>query len=122
LGCFAAKLDPIRAEAGDVFIQGDPAPATGFEVYPALAHQHAIMVGKSEEIVAVILIPAHNHLRIIIAITPEGMRMQIAFPPVRFGGGRGSCDCSQQTDKCQRAQWDESASCKERVWVVVHAY
>jgi len=85
-----ALLDPVCAEPLQVFVQGHRAAFVGCRIDPSVALGQNVVVGKREEMVAVLLVPIDNHLRIIIAIAPERMGVQIAFPPLgRCGTGRG---------------------------------
>ena len=55
---------------------------------PLLALQHPVVIGQREKVVTVFLVPVGDGLGEIIAITPEGMRVEVALPPPGLGGRR----------------------------------
>jgi hypothetical protein len=90
IGSFAAALDPSVAEARDVFRNNVGA---GFLrqlafLLPANALAQHVMVGEREEVVVVCAVPIGDHVGEVVTVAPEGVRVQIAFPPARRGSGR----------------------------------
>ena len=79
----SAVFDAIRAEAFEILVEHRPAPALGCEVQPAFAFKHRVMIGEREEVIALILVPRGHHLRVVIAIAPERVRVQVPLPPAR---------------------------------------
>jgi len=115
LAVLLAELDPVRAEAAQVFLQNPAAAATtpgaGMHAHhlgkqPALARLHGVVVGDGEEVIALLLIPVGDHLGIIVAVAPERMGMQVALEPAWFGDGGhpGVRDQRQRerTEECDR--------------------
>ena len=80
-----AQADPVCAEPLQVFVQGHGAAFVGCRIDPFAALGQNVVVGQREEMVAVLFVPIDDHFRIVIAIAPERMGVQIAFPP------RGLC-------------------------------
>jgi hypothetical protein len=52
------------------------------DFYPFFSHGKDIMIRKSQEIVAPVLVPGYCYLRGRITIAPERMGMQVAFVPI----------------------------------------
>jgi hypothetical protein len=44
------------------------------------------VIGEAEELVAVFDIPVGDHFGEVIAVTPEGVGVGVAFEPLGFGG------------------------------------
>src|SRR5690606_33715977 len=83
-------LDPILAEAGEVagVVLDRRRPQS--EVGPViLGIGEDVVIGEREEVVAIALVPVHDHFGVLGAVAPEGMRVEVALPPAQLeGGGR----------------------------------
>ena len=87
LDWFVSHLDPVIAKRLATFINRCRSASIfdGRQIHPAFALAKDVVIGQSQEIVAVIDIPFRNHLRKVIAVTPKRMGVQVAFPPASFG-------------------------------------
>ena len=83
-------LDPGVPEplavAGEAVLLG---PIVGLpQAHPPLPLAEDVVVGEGEELVAVAGVPVHDHLRVVIAVAPERVGVQVALEPPRLGVGR----------------------------------
>ena len=76
-------------KCGAVFLQSGVATRVCAKRDPFLSFEEDVVIGDGEEMVAVRFIPCCNHLREIVAIAPEAVGMEVAFPPVAGLGGDG---------------------------------
>jgi hypothetical protein len=95
-------LDP-GAVAFLVSIEGFSSASTRAQSEPILSLQRNVVIREGEKVVAVVAVPFGDHLGIIVAVAPERMSVEVAFPPRgarRFAGegafGERSCDGSQE--------------------------
>ena len=79
------------------------------------------MIGKGEKMIAVLPIPAGNHLWLVIAIAPETMGMQITTPPAYLGTlqGEGLNDeaKAESSEECIHGHGKSSVSSVSSVMV-----
>src|SRR4051812_10259150 len=109
-----ALLDPVIAESRNIFLQRVTTAALDnlprdypgcLDLEPSLALLHYIVIRQGEKIVAVLFVPIRDHLRVIVPVAPERMRVQIALVPFGRGGWRRRLGPRQgETEKQQRRQ------------------
>lgn len=75
-----AGFDPSLAEAARVFAEGPPPQRGRIRRHPLLAFGEQIVIRQREEIVAVLLVPVGDHFGEVVAIGPEGVRVEVPFP------------------------------------------
>ena len=82
----APCFDPLVAEASAVSLQGVDRAALGGCVFrdPLFALTQNVVVRQRKKVVAALAVPIRDHLRKVVSITPERMRMQVAFPPPQW--------------------------------------
>ena len=54
------------------------------------------MVGEGKEVIAICFVPLNDHFRVVVAVAPEGVRVEIAFPPARRWCGLAAEDAEEQ--------------------------
>ena len=91
---FDTRGHPFVAKASAVFFHRGLAEGLAALLDGGLAHPHLlrlqhVVVGDGQEVVAVLLVPVRDHLRKIVPITPERMRVCVALEPARLCGGGG---------------------------------
>ena len=57
-------------------------------LHPPHAFAEDVVIGKRQKIVVVRAIPFRDHLRKIVPVAPQRVRMQVAFPPAQWRIGR----------------------------------
>jgi hypothetical protein len=78
---------PGRPEAGEVFVDYliTTAFADSLLGHPPVADGEHVVIGKRQEVITTGAVPLGDHLGKIIPVTPERVRVEVAFPPPRSG-------------------------------------
>ena len=79
-------LQPVGTEAALVLREGFGKMVLRGLGDPLLTLEHPVVVRHRQEVVAVLLVPVGDGLRKIVAIAPQGVGVQIAFPPAGLSG------------------------------------
>ena len=118
-----SRLDPIawktRLELAQRF--GPAAVAVDSDPIPA-GNGQDVVIGEAQEIVTVLLVPKADHFEVVVAVAPEGMRVQVAAIPAQLAlrgqaGGRGGLRTLGKTDTQQQTrhhQRDDSGQSRSR--------
>ena len=72
-------LEPVRSKTLGAFCYSFFARFVGGGIHPLFPRGHHIVFGQREEIVVMGLVPVCNHLGKVIAIAPEGVRVQVSL-------------------------------------------
>ena len=97
VGAIGANVDLVR-EGGAVFIEREQAGFVGADVNPLLAFEEDVVIGDGEEMVAVGFIPGGDHFGEVVAVAPEAVGVEVAFPPVAGLGGGGNDSEEQKAE------------------------
>jgi hypothetical protein len=73
-------LDPFVPEALPVAREHGGAPR-GLEVDPPLSLGEDVVIRQDGEVVPVGLVPVEHHLRVVVAVAPQGVGVKVALPP-----------------------------------------
>ena len=84
-------VDPLLTKTLDVALQPPPRLIVDrlVRMYPLGPLAEDVVVRYRDEVVAVGLVPVEHHLGVVVTIRPQGVGMEVAFPPAR-GLGLGS--------------------------------
>ncbi len=91
---------PLIGKTLQVFFSREDRRDIGCDGRPLLAFLSNVVVGEDQEMVAMIFVPIDDHLRVVVAIAPERMGVEITFPP----GHRFCGDCRQGNGQNRRNQ------------------
>ena len=91
--CSVAIQDPIVTALQDFRV-----------VHPSRTLAEHVVVGQGQKVVAFGLVPVCNHLRELIAVTPQRMRVDVSLPLLR-------CRFIAVTQR--RETWNGEAKCEE---------
>ncbi len=78
-----ALVHPVFAEFLDQLLVGLAFALVLFHIGPAFLVVQHVMIGEGQEVIPSLLVPGGDHFGIIVAIAPEGMRMDIAPIPLQ---------------------------------------
>ena len=78
-----ATLDPVRSKTPKVLRECQVASGIVRGVNPKRSIQDNVVIRERQELIALLLVPLDDHLRVIIAVAPKRMRVQIPLPPGR---------------------------------------
>jgi hypothetical protein len=70
------------------------------------------VIGKGEKMIAIGFIPLGDHFGKIVTVAPEGVRVQVAFPPAEWLSLQGGKAGKQ---KGQAVYGNHSARCYEKI-------
>ena len=78
----------------------EPPPASQVEPAPPLLEH--VVIGDREEMVALLLVPVGDHVRELVPVAPEGVRVQVPLPPPRLRLLRGHRPRQQRQEQQRR--------------------
>ena len=81
-------LDPIAGKPGLELADRLGSAAVAVDVDPVPAGDgEDIVIGEAQKVVTVLLVPEADHFEVVVAVAPQGMRVQIAAIPAQLALG-----------------------------------